>query len=278
MYHSPGHVCSAFVSNLALFLRSESLSKFQTRRESNCQAHFSSSRDAGVHTFTVMRSLLQSLVVTAVLSLFMVVPAASSSSSLEMSIVSHAPPITISSEPPRDCLVEGASIMMTKAGPVGELHTALRSTSITYSLVPSVPCSVLAVLPSSLQDDFADLETRWYNWWQTQRCVSNFILHVVPLAGSPFPCLSFPAPPLFLCSLSRFPFLTACLSPQMKVADVGRDTISDPTSLHGFQLARVNIRETLELVSANFSTLPRAWTNLPRGLRTVQNSQGRVRR
>lgn len=186
----PGHVCSAFVPNPDL-LRSESLSKFQIRRQSNFQAHFSSSRDADVHTFTAMRSLLQNLVVTAVLSLFMAVTAASSPS-LEMSIVSHTPPITISSEPPRECLVEGASIMMTKAGPVGELYTALRSASITYSLVPSVPCSVLAVLPSSLQDDFADLETRWYNWWQTQRCVANLILHVVPLAGSPYFCLSSP--------------------------------------------------------------------------------------
>lgn len=63
---------------------------------------------------------------------------------------------------------------MLRAEAVGELHTALESASITYGLIPSVPCSVLAVLPSSLQDDFADLETRWYDWWQTQRYVTGF--------------------------------------------------------------------------------------------------------
>ncbi|KAI7780465.1 hypothetical protein LA080_015978 [Diaporthe eres] len=62
--------------------------------------------------------------------------------------------------------------MMPKAEAMGELHTALRSASITYGLVPSVPFSVLVVLPSSLQDSFADFETWWYNWLHTQR--SNF--------------------------------------------------------------------------------------------------------
>lgn len=199
--HSPGHLCSAFLPGPALVLRSESLPKFQIRRRSNCQAQFLSSRDVDVHPSTAMRLLLQNLVVTAVLGLFMAVPAASTPS-WTVSIVSHTPPMTISSEPPRECTVEGASIMMTKAGAMGELHTALRSASITYSLVPSVPCSVLAVLPSSLQDDFADLETRWYNWWQTQRCVAYFIPHALPLAGSPFLCPSALPPPLLVTMVS----------------------------------------------------------------------------
>lgn len=256
-----------------LFLHFESLLKFQTRRRSNFQAHFSSFLDVDVHPFTAMRLLLQNLVATAVLSSFMANPAASSSS-LDVTIVSHTSPMTISSEPPRECSVEGASVMMTRAGAVGELYTALRSASITYSLVPSVPCSVLAVLPSSLQDDFADLETRWYNWWQTERCVADFILHVLPLTLSAFPCFS----SLPLCPSPRFPFLMAYFSPWTNVSDVSRVAISDPTSLHGLQLAWVNIRETLAFMQANFSTLPRAWTTLPRGLRIVQNSQGRVRR
>lgn len=71
--------------------------------------------------------------------------------------------------------------MMPKAEAMGELHTALRSASITYGLVPSVPFSVLAVLPSSLQDSFADFETRWYNWLRTQRCVAGFVFHSLPL-------------------------------------------------------------------------------------------------
>ena len=78
--------------------------------------------------------------------------------------------------------------MMPRAEAVGELHTALESASITYGLVPSVPCSVLAVLPSSLQYDFADFETRWYNWWQTQRYVAGFILQtsgLLPITSLP---------------------------------------------------------------------------------------------
>lgn len=98
---------------------------------------------------------------------FMTVAAAETTGTV--TIVTPTPIPTITNEPPLECWREGATIMMPRAEAVGELHTALESASITYGLVPSVPCSVLAVLPSSLQDDFADLETRWYNWWQTQR-------------------------------------------------------------------------------------------------------------
>lgn len=119
------------------------------------------------------QSLLQNLAVIIALGHLMSVLATSVSSG---SIVNQTPPPTISSEPPPECIATGATIMMPRAEPVGELHTAMESASITYGLPPSVPCSVLAVLPSSLQDDFADFETRWYNWWQTQRCVTGFML------------------------------------------------------------------------------------------------------
>ncbi|KAH8757183.1 hypothetical protein F5883DRAFT_568298 [Diaporthe sp. PMI_573] len=122
------------------------------------------------------RSLIQNLAVPAVLVSLMIVPTVSSTSLGTFSIVTPTPIPTITNEPPQECWREGATIMMPRAEAVGELQTALESASITYGLVPSVPCSVLAVLPSSLQDHFADFETRWYNWWQTQRYVAGFIL------------------------------------------------------------------------------------------------------
>lgn len=118
---------------------------------------------------------IRSLAVPAMLVSFVSVAAAQSTSQATVTIVTPEPPLpTITDEPPLECWREGASVMRLGAEAVGELHTALESASITYGLVPSVPCSVLAVLPSSLQDDFEDLETQWYDWWQTQRYVTGF--------------------------------------------------------------------------------------------------------
>lgn len=128
------------------------------------------------------RSLLQCLVVTGMMGSFMTASAQLGTGS----VVTHTPPVTVTDEPPAGCSGIGATILIPKAEAVGELHTALDSASITYGVVPSVPCSVLAVLPSSLQDDFADLETRWYDWWQTQRWVTDFIFDFLSLKS--FPC------------------------------------------------------------------------------------------
>lgn len=159
------------------------------------------------------RSLLQNLAVVAMLSSLMAVPVASGAS-LGISKISHTPPVTISNEPPPECTGTGLTVMMPSADGVGELHTALSSASITYGLAPSVPCSVLAVLPSSLQDDFADFETRWYNWWQTQRCVTGLIFHFL-ITSDPrtHRCPHSPPP--------RFLFLTACHSPWTNISDAG---------------------------------------------------------
>lgn len=203
------------------------------------------------------QSLLQNLAVVVSLGPVMSVLA---TSVLSGSIVTQTPPPTISSEPPIGCMATGATIMMPRAEPVGELHTAMESASITYSLPPSVPCSVLAVLPSSLQDDFADFETRWYNWWQTQRCVPGFMLQ----AFSFWPCFI---------ALPLFHFSVAYYSPWKRSSDEDRNNI-EPTFPHGLRLARVSIQETLPISQANISTLPRAWIASHRRSQIVQILQG----
>lgn len=137
------------------------------------------------------RPFLRNLALTAVLGSLMVAPAVSSEPGT-VSVVTPTPPPTITNEPPQSCHAQFASIMVLEQEAVGELGTAMRSASITYSIVPSVPCSVLAVLPSSLQDDFAEFETRWYNWWQPQRCVPVSILPGPPPPGGGF-LLALPA-------------------------------------------------------------------------------------
>lgn len=80
------------------------------------------------------------------------------------------PPYTPTNTAAPECTGAGASMFVAKPRPTGRLETALSEASVAMTEgPPALPCSVITALPTSVQGDFASLETKWSDWWHSTR-------------------------------------------------------------------------------------------------------------